>query len=294
MGDTPVSICVLLAAYNGSEWIEEQVKSILAQKNAIVTIFISVDLCADSTYKLVKSLELTCENINVLPYGIRYGGAAPNFFRLIKDVEFSCFDFVAFSDQDDIWFEWKLEKAILTLQDSDYIAYSSDVTAFWPNGEKQYLKKSYKQCEFDHYFEAPGPGCTFVFTRKALAEFKSDMVNLESCIQCITVNHDWFLYAYFRSKGHRWHIDDVSSMMYRQHYNNEVGINSGFKGYLLRLKMVRSHWYRLQVKNIVESLSPEFKPKLFNRFFLIIHFYKLRRRPRDKLALLIMLILGLF
>ncbi len=42
-------IAVLLAAYNGMEWIEEQIASILSQKGVSIKIFISVDLSSDRT-----------------------------------------------------------------------------------------------------------------------------------------------------------------------------------------------------------------------------------------------------
>jgi rhamnosyltransferase len=35
---------VLLAAYNGMQWIEQQLKSIIDQEGVDVTIFVSVDL----------------------------------------------------------------------------------------------------------------------------------------------------------------------------------------------------------------------------------------------------------
>jgi rhamnosyltransferase len=288
------TVAVLLAAYNGQEWIVEQLSSILKQKGIIVTVYVSVDLSTDGTYELLQKLTLTHVNIKVLPYGERYGGAASNFFRLIRDVDFSSFDYVAFSDQDDIWFDWKLRRAISMLDDSGSVAYSSDMTAFWPDGREQILKKSYKQCKYDHFFESPGAGCTFVFETKVLHEFKLEFNKICHLASEVTANHDWYLYAYVRQKGFNWYIDECTTMKYRQHSNNEMGINSGFKSYLSRLKMVKNHWYKRQVKLVLESFCPELKPKLLNRFYLIFNFYKLRRRPRDRIALLIMLLFGLF
>ena len=44
------SVAVLLAAFNGIKWIEEQVKSIFNQKDINIHIYISVDLSNDGTY----------------------------------------------------------------------------------------------------------------------------------------------------------------------------------------------------------------------------------------------------
>ena len=46
------SIAVLLSAFNGIRWIESQIKTILAQKNVSIEIFISIDISIDKTYEL--------------------------------------------------------------------------------------------------------------------------------------------------------------------------------------------------------------------------------------------------
>lgn len=81
----------------------------------------------------------------LLPYGERFGGAGPNFFRLVKDVEFSGFDAVSFAEQDDIWHPEKLAKAYSKIT-ADYCGvYSSNVTAFWADGREVLIKKSQPQ-----------------------------------------------------------------------------------------------------------------------------------------------------
>ena len=100
---TPLpSIAILLSAYNGAEWIEEQIDTILKQHDVSIQLFISVDLSTDNTYDLCKELEQKKTNITILEYGERFGGAAKNFFRLIRDVNILGFDYVALADQDDI------------------------------------------------------------------------------------------------------------------------------------------------------------------------------------------------
>lgn len=128
-------VLVLMTAYNGENWINLQVETILQQKNINLKLFISVDLSTDATYEKCITLAQIHENITVLEYGERFGGAAQNFFRLIRDVDFEPFDYVAFADQDDIWFDSKLSHAILQLNERKADAFSSDVIAFWENGK---------------------------------------------------------------------------------------------------------------------------------------------------------------
>lgn len=80
-------IAVLLAAYNGMQWIEEQVASILGQQAVDVTIHISVDLSDDGTEEWCEELAAANGRVILLARAGRFGGAARNFFRLIRDVD---------------------------------------------------------------------------------------------------------------------------------------------------------------------------------------------------------------
>ena len=287
-------IAVLLAAYNGKRWLEEQIDSILRQNGVVVTLYISVDLSTDGTEEMVFEKFGGYSNVVILNYGKRYGSAASNFFRLIREVEYIKYDYVALADQDDIWFEAKMIKAVEAMIFNKCSAYSSDVIAMWSGEHKRLLKKSYPQTEFDYYFESPGPGCTFVLESTLLSEFHSDFESFEEYARQITTNHDWFIYAYVRSIGESWYIDNHVYMYYRQHVDNEVGMNSGFGAYLHRLKLIRSRWYRKQVKLMFRSFSPDLESKVLNWSSLLSNFYQLRRRPRDKFILGIMILLGIF
>ena len=123
-------VAVLLAAHNGVLWLPEQIGSALLQQGVDVTIFVSVDHSDDGTEQFIDQLSLGDDRISILPHGKRFGGAGPNFYRLIKEVDFSGFDYVAFADQDDIWFPNKLSRASEELIRSGADAYSSNVTAF--------------------------------------------------------------------------------------------------------------------------------------------------------------------
>lgn len=288
------SVAVLLAAYNAGNWLEEQIVSILNQKNVVVDVFVSVDLSNDDTYEYCKKLEVEHENIHILNYGEHFGGAAKNFFRLIRDVDFSKYDFIALSDHDDIWLDDKLLRACEIIKLKKVDAYSSDVVAFWENGRSKFVKKSYPQKRFDYYFEAAGPGCTYVFSCHTLQKFKRFLFENWEEVNQVAL-HDWMIYAFYRTNDFTWYIDDLPLMKYRQHSSNQVGFNSGLKAYLKRILMVKDKWYRSEVKKITNLTNQPDKSEIsLDRKFLIKHFWQLRRRTRDAYALLIMLLLGVF
>ena len=259
---TPSNIAVLLAAYNGMQWIEKQIDSILNQRNVNVTIFISVDLSTDGTYEWCQVLQKQNRKVVILPYGERFGGAAKNFFRLISDVNFSDFNFVSLADQDDIWLPNKLQHAISLIQLGGYDAVSSDVMAFWEDGRKKLVKKSYPQKIYDYLFEAAGPGCTYVFKTSALVNFQKFLSTNHVSTNKVAL-HDWMIYAYFRHNGFNWLIDDMSMINYRQHANNNVGFNSGLKAYKKRISLIKQKWYRAEVEKISQLIGNKVELSLF-------------------------------
>lgn len=291
---------ILLAACNGCSWIKKQLNTINQQANAITDIVISVDLSDDDTFVICSDYAKKYNNVRLLPYGERFGGAGKNFYRLLKDTDLSGYDYIAFSDQDDIWPENKLATAIEKLQ--QYDCYSANVTAFWENGRQVLIDKAQAQREWDFLFEAAGPGCTYVLKREVAIQFKAWLVERYDQIGEDIALHDWLLYAFARSHGHRWFIDPEPMMLYRQHANNQVGTNNSFAAAQKRLKLIKDKWYRNQVEKIIEHLglqdTPSFKRGINNGYignlFLLLNVGKLRRRLRDRFALALVLALNIF
>lgn len=297
-------VAVLMAAYNGQDFIEEQIESILSQKNISLRLFISLDRSIDGTYEIItKYISMYPEIISILPYGERFGSSCKNFIRLIKDAAVDDFeyDFVAFCDQDDIWEEDKLSNGMKSLLDNHCDGYSSNVTAFWPDGRTALVKKSHNKTEYDYLFEAPGPGCTFVL-KKALFVSIRDFIKKNSDKIDRLWMHDWFCYSFARYNGFKWHIDDQSSMSYRQHESNVVGANHGVGSLVTRAKIVFSgEAFDKVIQQAVLLGQQNEKPvKIllsgsrisFLKLFLIS--FKLRRNPLHKLYMGTIFLLFIF
>lgn len=286
-------VAVLLAAYNGERWMHEQLAAIESQIDVSLDVFVSVDLSSDRTHELFQVLAGTDSRIHLLSYGERFGGAAPNFYRLISEVNFSNYDFVAFADQDDIWHPDKLQRACGTLSSGNADVYSSNVTAFWADGHEELIDKAQPQRQLDHFFEAAGPGCTYVFKQEVMQELQAFVRTLPSNVKN-EVLHDWLSYAFCREKGYRWYIDPEPSMRYRQHESNQVGTNNNWAAYKKRFAVIRNKTYRKQVEALIATVAPERLLDISNRFFLLKNFTQLRRRRRDRYFLLVMLLLGIY
>ena len=295
-------IAVLLASYNGVKYIKEQVDSILNQKEVDVTIFISDDLSTDKTIEYLQDIYKDFKNIVYLPSGSKFGGAGKNFFRLIRDVDFSSFDFISFVDQDDIWYEDKLIRAIKTIEDKQLDAYSSNVLAFWEDGKEMIINKSNSQARYDYLFEAAGPGCTYVLKKDLAISLQNFICDNWEDVNKVEL-HDWFIYAFARENNYKWHIDEKPSMRYRQHTSNQVGANDGLKAKLKRLKKVFSSWYREEIIKIIKVLRLENKYKFskyilnksyLNNLLLLKYSFEFRRNKKEKLFLSLLILLGIF
>ncbi|EAP95089.1 glycosyltransferase [Vibrio splendidus] len=290
-------VLVILAAYNGEKWIQEQVDSILKQTGVSLDILCSVDLSTDSTFEILDSYG--SDKVKVLPYGERYGGAGPNFYRLFRDASFQEYDYVALADQDDIWLDDKVISAIYEMELSSSEALSSDVTAFWADGKEKTIVKSSPQTSYDHFFESPGPGCSFVLSHDLAlglqvfikSKCESELIDL----------HDWLIYAFARSFGYKWTISNKSKLLYRQHDNNQCGANSGIKGIGKRFKIMRKGWYSSQVIRLFKLFDPESlllerieRRSHVDRLYLFLKSSRFRRKNREKIMLSVAILLRLF
>lgn len=282
-------IAILMALYNGAHWLPDQLHSILNQTNVDLAVFVSVDHSTDGSERMIDDLAIRDPRIHILPHGFHFGGAAPNFIRMLREVDLSSFDYVSLSDQDDIWDIQKLSAAIALLNAKKADAYSSNALAFWEDGRTAFINKSQPQAKWDYFFEAAGPGCTYVLT-KQLASAIQDLLRAKPDLSKKVGLHDWFIYAYARANGFRWVIDDQSYIRYRQHASNQVGMNSGWKAFVHRAKKVSSGWALSQSILLADLLNRRDDPfvKIWvssspgGLLRLALHSWQCRRRFRDK------------
>ena len=252
MSEKQPTVLILMATHNGSLFIKEQIKSILSQQEVKFKILISDDSSNDNTIELINSFN--SEFIEILP-PVKISSAAKNFFRLIRICQES-FDYYAFSDQDDIWKKNKLIQAINKLKSTNSSAYSSSFQYFWGEdlNSAKYFSKGSKQTTMDYIFSSPGPGCTFVIERNLFRIIKKHISNNNELYEQISY-HDWAIYAITRGYGYKWIIDNKSYLYYRQHSNNEIGVNRSLKGILNRMHRIRSNWYNLEILKTIELLK---------------------------------------
>ena len=248
-----------MAAFNGAAFLTDQIRSILQQEKVALQLFINVDRSTDGTEKLLAEWAQSESRISLLPFGNHFGSPGRNFFRLLRDVNLMEFDYLSFADQDDLWHPDKLWRAHCMIKKLDAAGYSSNFTAFWSSGKSCPVNKASPQQKWDYVFESAGPGCTYVIQRSLAISLQELVRKGDSRLPGIDY-HDWLTYAFARSRGCSWVIDPWSSMQYRQHANNQIGVNAGWRSFWLRAKKVLSGYGFEQSRLIADVIGASSLP----------------------------------
>jgi glycosyltransferase involved in cell wall biosynthesis len=106
-------IAILLATYNGENYLVQQIESIINQTNSDWTLYIRDDGSTDSTLDLISSYIDKYANIILLQNSANNIGAMKSFIWLMENVES---DYYMFCDQDDVWLPKKIEISYFELQ----------------------------------------------------------------------------------------------------------------------------------------------------------------------------------
>lgn len=106
------SVCVLMSTYNGERYLSEQINSIADQDEVTVSLVVRDDGSHDGTAKLAENISEERGLICSVEKGQNVG-----FLRSFEDLLLRAegSDFYAFSDQDDVWSQNKLAKAVSVL-----------------------------------------------------------------------------------------------------------------------------------------------------------------------------------
>ena len=241
-------VAILLPTYNGEEFIEKQIKSILNQLDVSLTLFIYDDNSEDNTFNKISSFKsVFLKKMNSLPDFSTKKSAANAFFRIIAGIDLDPqYKYVAFSDQDDIWFSKKIKNGLNHIKNKSISGYSSSVLAYWSNGKNKYLKKGGRTSFFNSLFESAGPGNTYLITRELFDGLRNFILKNKKDFEKIDF-HDWVIYSFALYKGYKWYIDPNPYLYYRQHNNNVFGARYNSIQYLKRIHLIFNGWYAGQV-----------------------------------------------
>jgi glycosyltransferase involved in cell wall biosynthesis len=211
------TVLVLLSTFNGEKWLHEQIESILSQKDVSVILLIRDDGSTDNTSQVVLKFR---EQISKMEDQTHLG-FNQSYLKLMLESKKYEFDYIAFSDQDDIWDENKLIQAINLINSSGKNHYSSRRFIF-SNDDRQNInqiipERPVKALSYNFLVENVAPGCTTVLTRDF---FLNEIVNR---LSLMLIEYDYFIYM-LAAITDNCCFDSDSRIRYRLHNSNAIGI----------------------------------------------------------------------
>jgi rhamnosyltransferase len=310
-------VAVLMATYNGEKYLRQQMDSILCQTDVDVSVFVRDDHSSDNTVAIIREYAQRTGKIFLLSLKPQQLRVTKNFYSIVKEIDLSSVDFMAYSDQDDIWLPGKMNAAVKALDKNGAGGYASNLLRGDSEGkiihERSFVKrmiqylfnrKSSAQTPYDHYFEAASAGCTLVLKKEAAQYFQKRVQEIYDVIPTDT-SHDWSTYAITRIGGFRWWIDECSYIIYRQHAENAYGANIGFGGIGKLLEWFTSGRYRMHIVMIDElynntGVHPDFmravknyrQDSILSRFRMAVAVSRYRRKWMHRVMLFILITLG--
>ncbi len=323
--DNPL-VEILMATYNGSNFLVEQIESIRYQSYTNWRLLIRDDGSHDDTLAIAEYYQKIDPRITIQPSSDNSHNASKNFLNLLQH---SQADYIMFSDQDDLWLPDKIELELdaimshefhledniplLVFTDSAIVDENLNLINASCSSEKPYDSNmiTFEQLLFNNV----GQGCTMMLNRSL-----ANLICSNSMDPLFKMHDYWaiILAAFF---GQMIYIPQVT-LLYRQHSNNVYGVNyrdqsatSGLlhllhnpniiKGWLTRLSesekdfITRAESFSTSIKDINNLVSPHvdslrvlcsFRELSLLRKILYIQKYHLLRNQRGLYAQLCQLI----
>ncbi len=221
---------ILMATFNGAEYLFDQLESLRAQSYTNWSILARDDGSTDSTLEILRAFSQKYpERFRLLEDDMSGQGAKSNFARLL---EHASAPYVMFCDQDDVWMPNKIEvlmQKMLRLETSmgsntpilvhsDLEVVDKDLStiakSFW---KYQYLSPASGQGWNTLLVQNSVTGCATLINR---ALYQKALPIPEEAIM-----HDWWLALVAAAFGHLEAFPEPT-VRYRQHMSNHTGANA--------------------------------------------------------------------
>lgn len=283
----PPRTTVLLAIFNGGEALDQQLDSYLQQSLKPALILASDDGSQDGSQKCfdnfvfrAQSAGISCQRL----VGPQRGYTA-NFLSLLGQAD-PASDYVALSDQDDIWLPDKLAAAArLLTPHASTPALLGARSWEWDSrrGQRRLSRPVPQPHDFRHALvQNFAGGNTMVLNRAALHLVQCALPRMQDAAV-----HDWWLYQLISGAGGTVILDPEPGLLYRQHEGNQIGANSGLRSKLRRLGAMLNGTYRGWNDLNIAALEPNMDLLTLDSRDILTHFIRDRQAPlRARLSML--------
>lgn len=261
-----MKIVVLMSTYNGEKYLPEQLESILDQLPNDGEVLIRDDGSSDSTLSILERVAdprvkiMAGENV----------GFCRSFFALIDAAPAEA-DLLFFSDQDDVWLPDKVERVVKAIGEMSetpavYCGRTRLVdTELRPLGlSPTYSRGPSFECALAENIVT---GCASAFNARARS-----LIARHGNLDLVQF-HDWWAYLVISAFGNIV-VDDIPTVLYRQHGNNVIGMGRGWRRAFSVLRfLIKQDWVQImfsQAENFQRthgSQLSERQRRYVNRYF---------------------------
>lgn len=234
-------VCILLASYNGEKYISQQIESIIKQTFTNWKLIIRDDGSIDNTIALIKSLSLLDDRIELIFDGDKNLGPFGNFYRLTEYANLHHKpDYVLYSDQDDFWFDEKIDILLQTIKyhenkikqkpilvHSNYQLADQNLNRIFISNNRENVDKMKKQSTFYNIiFQNNIYGCTTIVNKYLIDKSLEDYLICENHDHWMALNASWYGEIFYLNR---------KLMFYRQHFENVTGSSLTRKPYYKKI-----------------------------------------------------------
>lgn len=219
-------ITILMAVYNGENYLSDQIESILSQTVREWKLVIQDDCSTDKTAEIAMSyVSKYPDKILFLQRSTPSGSARSNFFSMMK---YADSEYVMTSDQDDVWLPQKIEVTLNKLTEiekkvgkdrpilvhTDLKVVDSDLNVL-SDSLFRYQKLNKSNGEFSRLLvQNIVTGCALMVNRALVNKVQVEPQN--------AIMHDWWFALIASAFGCIGFVDEPT-VLYRQHSGNEIG-----------------------------------------------------------------------
>ena len=250
------SVSIILSTFNGARFLHEQLESFERQTHANWSLLAGDDGSTDDSLAILRKFQNKHGTDRVtIQTGPRRGFVA-NFLSLVGKPSLKA-DYYAFSDQDDIWEEDKLARALAwlhTVPREIPAGYGSRTSLIDPAGRKIGVSLLFQRppAFCNALVQSIAGGNTMVFNEAARQLLiRAGVVEVPS--------HDWWFYLLVTASGGIMHYDPYCSVQYRRHEHNSAPQSLGIVARTMRARMlIEGRFKRWTDQNLaaLESFRP--------------------------------------
>ena len=238
----PGRVVILMGVFNGAADLPEQLQSFADQSHQAWDLLASDDGSDDDSCAILTRFaaeRAPAGNVVRVVEGPR-NGFAMNFLSLITQAPEDA-DWLAFSDQDDVWLPDRLERGIAALSALPGEIPTLYCSRTWITDEK--LKNRRLSAEFPRppsflnaLVQNIAAGNTLLLNRAAADLARAAAPEAQSSPGLAA--HDWWLYQLVTGTGGTVIRDSEPTLLYRQHEQNLIGANDGWRARMSRISML--------------------------------------------------------